>query len=185
MIVYCFDCWATNDENAERCVRCGGSLIRDEDYDSALIAALGHPEATTPVRVAWILGERRTASAVGPLRRVLRQTGDPYLLEAACVALGLIGDATAEPELVDVLRTGPFLARRAAATALGKLNTASATRALDRAIQEDPSASVRDAARMALQVNSSSSLASSGSAARSPRHGRACHVEGSRVVNDS
>jgi HEAT repeat protein len=66
------------------------SLARD--YVEKLIAALDHPEPTTPVRAAWILGTRKERSAVPRLIRLVRESVDPYLVEAAVEALAGIGD---------------------------------------------------------------------------------------------
>ncbi len=148
---YCPVCWAENSGDARKCVRCGAPLDAPaESYDTALIAALNHPEPTTPVRAAWILGHRRVAAAVEPLRAVLRDHTDAYLLQAACKALQEIGDAAATPELVATLRSGPLIARNAAATALGALGAAEARPALEQAARDDPNVSVREAAQAAL-----------------------------------
>jgi len=148
---YCPVCWADNPGDATRCIRCGAPLDAPAvSYDEALIAALTHPEPTTPVRAAWILGQRRVAAAVEPLRGVLRGGTDAYVLQAAAMALQEIGDASATPELVATLRSGPLIARIAAATALGALGGAEARPALEQVARDDPNESVRDAARSAL-----------------------------------
>jgi HEAT repeat protein len=67
-------------------------LTLEQDYVQKLIAALDHPEPTTPVRVAWILGVRRETRALPRLTRLARESDDPYIVEAAVVALGRIGD---------------------------------------------------------------------------------------------
>jgi HEAT repeat protein len=130
MVHYCRVCWAENGSAAQRCASCGAVLEPAESYDAALVAALTHPEPTTPVRAAWILGTRRSAMAVESLRTVLRRSSDPYLLEAACTALYQIGAVAAEPELLATLRSGPLIVRHAAAAALGAIGTPAARSAL-------------------------------------------------------
>jgi HEAT repeat protein len=150
MILYCLQGWAENPPTATVCGRCRSALDAAASYDTGLIAALRHPEAATPVRAAWLLGERHVQAAIESLREVLRCSGDPYLLEAACIALEQIGLKSAEPELLAMLRSGPLLARRAAAQALGALDTPDALAALKRTAEEDSNRSVRDAARYEL-----------------------------------
>jgi HEAT repeat protein len=62
------------------------------DYADKLIAALHHPEHTTPVRAAWILGERREHKAVNALCRLARESADAFVVQSAVEALGQIGD---------------------------------------------------------------------------------------------
>jgi HEAT repeat protein len=69
-------------------------LTLEQDYAQKLIAALDHPEPTTPVRVAWILGVRKETRAIPRLARLVRESDDPYIVEAAVEALGKIGDPT-------------------------------------------------------------------------------------------
>src|SRR5579875_4128205 len=121
MVTFCLRCWAENTPTRTTCMRCGAPVEPPESFDAGLIAALGHPESATPVRAAWILGEREVTAAIEPLRCVLRERDDPDLLEAPCTALGRLGARCAEPELLAVLHDGPLLARVAAARALGKL----------------------------------------------------------------
>ncbi len=49
----------------------------------------------TPVRAAWILGERREQEAVPALRKIVRKAKDAFLVESAVEALGKIGGSTA------------------------------------------------------------------------------------------
>jgi len=98
MTFYCTQCWAEVPGAATRCPRCGDDIVARQarsDYTEKLIAALRHPEPTTPVRAAWILGERRERAAVEPLCRLVRDSSDAFLVESAVEALGKIGDARA------------------------------------------------------------------------------------------
>jgi HEAT repeat protein len=116
-----------------------------------LITALGHPEPTTPVRAATILGRIQESRAVPALVAVLRTREDGFLRAAAATALGKIGDPAAVPALVEVLRGSPLVARLAAAEALGALGSEESAAALRRATTDDPTAGVRGAAAAALQ----------------------------------
>jgi HEAT repeat protein len=59
------------------------------------MAALHHPEPTTPVRAAWILGQLRERKAVEPLCRLVREANDAFVVQSAVEALGKIGEAEA------------------------------------------------------------------------------------------
>lgn len=95
MTFYCPACWREILESVPVCPHCKVDLKRlvvGRHYAEKLIAALDHPEPTTPVRAAWILGMRREAQAVPHLARLARESDDPYIVEAAVEALGRIGD---------------------------------------------------------------------------------------------
>ena len=117
MTFYCTQCWAEVPASATRCPRCGDDIVARQarsDYTEKLIAALRHPEPTTPVRAAWILGERRERAAVEPLCRLVRDSSDAFLVESAVEALGKIGDARAAATLEWARRhPSPRVRRRA------------------------------------------------------------------------
>jgi HEAT repeat protein len=97
MIFYCPACWREVPELIHVCPYCKVDVERltlEQDYAQKLIAALDHPEPTTPVRVAWILGMRKEIRAVPRLAQLARESEDPYIVEAAVEALGKIGDPT-------------------------------------------------------------------------------------------
>jgi len=71
-----------------------------------LILALNHPEPTTPVRAAELLGRVRAARAVDPLISLVRASGDVFVVRAAIHALGAIGTSTAR-ELLETLTNDP------------------------------------------------------------------------------
>lgn len=148
--VYCTHCWATYPYGATVCARCGAALQPHTTYVAGLIAALRHPEPSTPVRAANVLGLLRAREAAGALRAVLSQSEDPYLLQAAARALGAIGDREAIPELARVLRGGPLMARQAAVEALRCLGATEALAVLAEASRLDPSESVRERAAAAM-----------------------------------
>ena len=122
---YCPACWSEVSEKARVCPACGadiGELSANRDYIEKLIAALAHPEPTTPIRAAAILGRLKAHQAVEPLVNVLRGPADPYLKTAAAEALGAIGAGEAREALTELATAGPAVARRAAANALAQLS---------------------------------------------------------------
>jgi HEAT repeat protein len=95
---YCPNCWAEVSEQATTCPHCYENIserISQANYTDKLIAALGHKEPTTPVRAAWILGERREQKAVPALAKIIKKADDAFLVESAAEALGKIGGRAA------------------------------------------------------------------------------------------
>ena len=90
---YCPGCWQDFDEDPVRCPNCG-LVIHDfwnsKDYLEKLIVALRHPESTTPIRAAWVLGKIRDPRAVTALIDIVKGTDDLYLAKEAVKALGAI-----------------------------------------------------------------------------------------------
>jgi len=121
---YCPICWSEADDD-DCCRKCGAPLRQSasETYEEKLIWALRHPEPTTPIRAATILGERRALAAVEPLIAVALSTPDFYLQEAAAVALGQIGDRRAQPCLERLSCEGAIRVRLAAQRALARLQS--------------------------------------------------------------
>lgn len=127
MTFYCTNCWAEVAESAVVCPRCGDDLIARQaraDYVEKLIAALHHPEPSTPVRAAWILGERRERAAVEPLCRLVRESPDAFQVESAVEALGKIGDPRAAAALDTATRHPSRRVRLTAHRALAAVATA-------------------------------------------------------------
>jgi len=94
MTYYCPRCWSDFAEDVAQCPRCGLDIHRfyeSKDYFEKLILALNHPERQTPLRAAWILGQRREPRAVSALIELIRRTDDVYIATAAVEALGKIG----------------------------------------------------------------------------------------------
>jgi HEAT repeat protein len=95
---YCPNCWAEVLESATICPHCYTGIsdrISEADYTDKLIAALRHKEPMTPVRAAWILGQRCEQKAVPALTKIVRKGKDAFLVESAVEALGKIGGNTA------------------------------------------------------------------------------------------
>jgi HEAT repeat protein len=122
MTYFCPACWREI-VKAEVCPYCQADLreFSDETFEQKLIRALHHPEPSTPIRAATILGKRRTKAAVEPLIDLGLSTSDPYVQEAAVVALGLIGDPRARACLELLSREGALRTRGAAVSTLEML----------------------------------------------------------------
>lgn len=94
MRYYCPGCWKDFAEDLAQCPECGLDIRRfydSKDYCEKLILALSHPERQTPLRAAWILGQRRETRAVSALIERIEKTGDIYIATAMIEALGKIG----------------------------------------------------------------------------------------------
>ena len=119
MTYYCPSCWSEVG-SAAVCPACGTELqsLSGESYEEKLIRALRHPEPTVPIRAATILGELGSRVAVEPLIEVAVSGSDPYIQEAAVVALGRIGDSKALSCLTRLSRDGSLRVRIAADQAI-------------------------------------------------------------------
>jgi HEAT repeat protein len=101
---FCPNCWSDFAEDLAICPRCGVDIHAfwdSKNIAEKLVLALDHPEPETPIRAAWILGERREAGAAQALAVLVRRTRDVYVATAAVEALGKIGT----PEAMGFLRT--------------------------------------------------------------------------------
>jgi HEAT repeat protein len=101
---FCPRCWEDFPEDTNLCPNCG--LRIDEfwaalDHVGKLIVALDHPEPSTPVRAAHLLGRIGVQRAVPALIRTVETTRDIYLARASIRALGEIGS----PEAIRFLRS--------------------------------------------------------------------------------
>ena len=116
---FCPFCWSEIGAVAT-CPNCGADLrdLSSKSYEEKLIVALRHPEPTVPIRAATILGELRPQAAVEPLIDIATSVDDPYIQEAAVVALGQIGDLRALACLNHLSRRGAIRVRAAAERAL-------------------------------------------------------------------
>jgi HEAT repeat protein len=105
------------------CPTCGADLhdLAGETYEQKLIRALHHREPTVPIRAATILGELGSRAAVEALIEVAVSSADPYIQEAAVVALGRIRDSRALPCLDRLRREGMIPIRTAAHRAMKAL----------------------------------------------------------------
>ncbi len=153
MVFYCPFCWAEFTENTAHCPRCGAALhdVADQDeYTVKLMRALKHPEPTTVVRAAALLGTLRERRAVQPLLTLLASASDPYILESAVEALGDIGEGAALDGLIEALAHSYVRVRGKAAEALGKFLPDDRARTALASALNDPSEYVRARAAKAL-----------------------------------
>ncbi|MGQ9512637.1 HEAT repeat domain-containing protein [Thermodesulfitimonas sp.] len=113
---FCQKCWREVPAGARGpCPHCGALLEDNASYVEKLIRALDAPEAMTTLRAAYLLGKLKAAAAVPALVAKLKESPDPYLVAAACAALGQIGTPEAR-EAVCAARNHRFATvRRVAA----------------------------------------------------------------------
>ncbi len=91
---YCPKCWGEMKENVDTCPHCGADIRRiwsTLSYEDKLIHALNHPEPTTVMRAAWLLGEKKVERAAPALISLIKRTKDLYIILEATRALGKIG----------------------------------------------------------------------------------------------
>jgi HEAT repeat protein len=156
MILYCLNCWSPIKENEEVCHECQAEIESFDhlSYFEALVRALNHPERTTRIRAAYILGELKDKKGIKPLVKAINRTPgirDIFFEEAIVVALGKIDGEEVFPILIDLLENPSFLIRAAALNSLSKFKNKKATQAIKRALN-DPSPSIQELARRILQA---------------------------------
>ncbi|MGC9151178.1 MAG: HEAT repeat domain-containing protein [Microbacter sp.] len=125
MTFYCTNCWHEIDPDIAVCPYCGANqyALSEEEYDEKLIRALHHPEPMTPIRAAFILGERGVHKAVPDLEKVILENKDPYLVKEALEALGKIGLQESETFLNHCLHMDiGILARKAGMDAIRRMH---------------------------------------------------------------
>jgi len=121
MRFYCPACWADFGEDFDWCPHCGLDVREfwaSKDYVEKLVLALNHPEKSTPIRAAWILGKLRDPKAVKALIGLIGKTKDVYLAVAAVRALAEIGTHDAIAFLETVCDHPARMVREAARKAL-------------------------------------------------------------------
>jgi HEAT repeat protein len=125
MTFFCTRCWGEIPEAAVRCPHCGDDIAARQsgsDFVDKLLAALHHPEPTTPIRAAWILGRRREPRAVPALAGLAAASPDPFIAEAAVAALGQIGGDEARAAVRSACHHASPRVRRVAREALLQLD---------------------------------------------------------------
>jgi HEAT repeat protein len=156
MVVYCSECWSENQYGESKCRSCGASLIpvSEENYVTKLIKALRHPEPSTPIRAAWILGNRKEIQAVPQLLILLQSSSDPYILSSVVNALGQIGDSSVIDTLEQLLDTTFLKVRLEIIKALRNIGGPRARDILQCCLKSD-NQKIRESAHIALQQLSS------------------------------
>lgn len=115
MVYYCPSCWTEINKDCETCPACNVDIKRysaNEGFIDKLIAALQHPEPTTPIRAAWILGQRRDKKAIQPLYSLASRSTDGYVKAAAIEALLAIGTTESVDLAAKSLKSSSALVRR-------------------------------------------------------------------------
>jgi predicted amidophosphoribosyltransferase len=95
---YCPGCWKDFGKDYARCPFCGLNIHEfwdSKDHVEKLILALNHPEPSTPIRAAWLLGKTKDPRAVDALIDLFRRTDDLYIAKSAVDALGELDTAEA------------------------------------------------------------------------------------------
>jgi HEAT repeat protein len=93
MTFFCPACWKEIREDDKKCRYCGADITAydQKGFDEKLIQALGHPVRETVGMAVWILGERKTTEAVGPLMQLFERSDNPFLQREILDALDKIG----------------------------------------------------------------------------------------------
>ncbi len=94
MIYYCSNCWNEISKEAKVCPHCGTNqtALEQESFIQKLIRALKHPEPSTPVRAAEILGELKAKEALHYLIDLTKTSTDPFIIKAALSSIKKIED---------------------------------------------------------------------------------------------
>ncbi len=116
MIFYCPACWKKIQEDDGKCPYCGADIVLydQKSFDEKLIKALGHPIRETAGIAVWILGERKIAEAVAPLRQLFEWTDNPFLQRDILDALNKIGTEDALNFIMESLEHHISMVRRRA-----------------------------------------------------------------------
>jgi HEAT repeat protein len=145
---FCPSCWARVKEDDRTCPSCGADIesLDRRTYQEKLTRALTHPERTTRLRAAFLLGEIGDPGAVPFLCRAVAGPEDLFFAEAIAIALGKIGGKEVLPPLIRLMKHPAFIVRGAALISLARSGTSEAMAAVRKAAN-DPSLFVREKAR--------------------------------------
>jgi len=158
LVFFCPRCWSRVRENERICPECKAEIIPldQRSYFEKLVGALHHPEATTKMRAAYILGEIGDKRAIKSLVDVIDQaweTESLFFLQEIAIALGKINGDEVVPALVHLLGHPSFLIRDATLKSLSKVKNKLAMVAVKKALN-DPSSTVQELAKEFLGKNS-------------------------------
>ena len=156
MIFYCPNCWTRVKEGENVCHECKAGIepLDHRSYFDKLVNALNHPERTTRIRAAYILGELKDRRAIKPFAEAVSKpmgVEDVFFIEMVAVALGKVDGEEALPILIRLMDHPSFLVRRAALHSLGKFKSVDALNVIKKAL-EDVSPSVQELAQRILQT---------------------------------
>lgn len=82
MIFYCSNCWSEIDIDALICPNCKSdqSVLTNLSFKEKLLAAINHPEPSTPIRVAEICTRLKINEAIPVMINRLRYETDPFII---------------------------------------------------------------------------------------------------------
>ncbi|NOX89280.1 MAG: hypothetical protein GXO77_09645 [Calditrichaeota bacterium] len=105
MIFFCPSCQQEVYPKTKICPFCGYDLeaYQKLQYNKKLILALGHHDGFTQRRAAELLGKRRAKIAVDVLKKVFKESDDPYLKAEIVLALYRIDSDEARRFFSDAL----------------------------------------------------------------------------------
>ena len=128
MRFYCPGCWKDFDKDYSVCPFCGLDIHKfwdSKDYVEKLIVSLHHPEPSTPVRAAWLLGKVKEPRAVQSLIDLVRTSSDIYIIRSAIDALGEINTPEAGTFIESLTRRPEKIIQKQATRILEKFKNAS------------------------------------------------------------
>ncbi len=156
MKFYCPNCWTHVKEDEKVCHECKIDIepLDHRSYFQKLVNALNHPERTTRIRAAYILGTLGDRRAIKPLTKVLDKssgTEDVFFIETVAISLGKVDGEEIVPVLIRLMDHPSFLVRRAALHSLGNFRSEEAIKAIKKALK-DTSPNVQELAQKILQT---------------------------------
>ena len=156
MIFYCPNCWTRVKEGENVCHECKAGIepLDHRSYFDKLVNALNHPERTTRIRAAYILGELKDRRAIKPFAEAVSKpmgVEDVFFVEMIAIALGKVNREEALPVLIRLMDHPSFLLRRAALNSLSNFRNEEALKVIKNAVK-DPSLNVQELAQKLLQT---------------------------------
>jgi HEAT repeat protein len=153
---YCPNCWSRIKEDERICPECKAEIKSFDhlSYFERLVRALNHPERTTRIRAAYILGDLGDPRAIKPFTEVVekpRGIEDVFFIEMVAIALGKLDREGALPILIRLMDHPSFLVRRAALNSLSKFRNEKALKVIKKALK-DPSPNVQELAQKILKT---------------------------------
>ena len=122
MIFYCTNCWNEIQKDTQICPNCGANqkALGKESFTDKLINALNHPEPSTPIRAANILGNLKSKEAIPFLINKLEKEKDPFIIKALVDALLKIDASNTKKLILKLLAENPPVTVKREIEVLGK-----------------------------------------------------------------
>lgn len=152
MIFYCPNCWRELSDGQRLCALCHRAVSAwdEKTFEAKLLQAILHPEPMTQNRAVYLLGEKKSSQALGPLAELFRQTLNPFLKSEIVEAAAKIGGEGACSLLIEALRDPSFIVRGKAVEALADFSGSDIVERELKHCLVDPSSYVRGMARRAI-----------------------------------